>query len=171
MASQRFPPSAAVDRRAVVLGLAVALASRSAIAAGCPLRVLFVCPAGSVKSAIAREALKRRAAEAGLAVAVSSRGVHPEDHVTPTLAANLRTDGLDPAAEPLRALAPSDVAQADLVIAFDAASDEPMLRSARTWKTPSWNDHYAEAKADLDDRLIGLLAELKARGGRPCAAP
>lgn len=163
--------SAGLGRRSVIFGLGFALVSQFAIAAACPVRVLFVCPAGSVKSAIAREALKRRAAEAGLAVAVSSRGVHPEDHVTPTLAANLRTDGLDPAAEPLRALAPADVAQAELVVAFDAASDEPMLRSARAWKTPSWNDHYAEAKADLDDRLTALLTELKARGARPCAAP
>ena len=54
---------------------------------------------------------------------------------------------------------------------LDDAADEPALRSARAWKTPSWNDHYDTAKADLEDRLTGLLADLKIRAGRPCAVP
>lgn len=172
MASGRTSPRIPkfLDRRAVLAGIGLALGGGSATAACDPVRVLFVCPAGSVKSAIAREVLKRRAADEGVSVVVSSRGLHPEDHVSPALAANLRRDGIDPASEPLRGLTPADVAQADIVIAFDEASDEPSLRSARAWKTPSWNADYATAKADLDDRLTLLLAELRTRAARACAA-
>jgi protein-tyrosine-phosphatase len=163
--------SIGLDRRSLILGVALALKAGSANAACPPVQILFVCPAGSVKSAIAREALKQRAAREGVSVAVSSRGVHPEDHASAALLSNLKRDGLNPASEPLRGLAPSDIAQADLIIAFDEASDEPILRSARAWKTPSWNADYAAAKTDLDDRLTRLLIELKVRPERPCAAP
>lgn len=158
-------------RRTLILGAAAGLAAGRASAACPPPRVLFVCPAGSVKSAIAREALRQRAAAVGLAVSVASRGLRPEDHVSPALAANLQRDGLDPAAEPLRALAQSDIAQADLIVAFDEASEEPMLHAARAWKTPSWNSDYPAAKADLDQRLTGLLTDLRTRAATPCATP
>jgi protein-tyrosine-phosphatase len=158
-------------RRALIIGGGLAIMFGRATAACTPARVLFVCPAGTVKSAIARETLKRRAAAQGIAVSVSSRGVHPEDHVSPALAANLLKDGLNPGSEPARELAELDIAQADMVIAFDEAADVSLLRSARAWKTPSWNSDYATAKADLDDRLTGLLAELRLRAERPCGAP
>ncbi len=81
-----------VTRRTTVLGLLLAQADAAAAQPRpCPPpRVLFVCPAGSVKSAIAREALKQAASRRGLAVDVQSRGVAPEDHVSPALAANLK---------------------------------------------------------------------------------
>lgn len=162
------PSRLSLGRRAFVLGVALAMTALEAEAACRPIRVLFVCPAGSVKSAIAREALKRRAAAEGLTVRVSSRGVHPEDHVSPDLAANLRRVGLDPASEPLRALTPGDVADADLVVAFDEAADEPMLGQARAWRTPSWNGDFDAAKTDLDTRLDALSAELRLRTRPPC---
>ena len=91
-----------VTRRTTVLGLLLLPAGGAAAKPGpCPPpRVLFVCPAGSVKSAIARETLKHAASRRGLAVDVQSRGVTPEDHVSPGLAARLRADGIDPAAIP-----------------------------------------------------------------------
>jgi protein-tyrosine-phosphatase len=170
MPSSPYPlhTSSRLSRRSVIVGAGLALAASAASAACPPVRVLFVCPAGTVKSAIAREVLKRRAADEGVSVAVSSRGVDPEDHVSPALAANLKRDGINPASEPLQRLAQSDIAQADVIIAFDEAAGEPALHSARSWKTPSWKDHYDTAKADLDDRLTGLLTELKARTSRPC---
>ncbi len=134
--------------------------------AGCPPpKVLFVCPAGTVKSAIAREALKQRAASAGTAILVRSRGLAIEDHVSAALAARLAADGLDPRAETARTLEGPDVAWADIVVAFDEASRAPALSRARAWATPSWNNDYDNAKADLDRRLDALLAEL---ARRPC---
>lgn len=132
-----------------------------------PPRVLFVCPAGTVKSAIAREVLRRRAASERLAVEVRSRGVQVEDHVSPALAANLRADGIDLAAEPAQRLAPADIAWADLVIAFDEAAAAPGLAHARAWDTPSWNSDYAGARLALSRHMDGLIAELASRGCAP----
>lgn len=143
-----------------LLTLPLALTATPALAACRPPTVLFVCPAGAVKSAIARETLKRRAAARGLALDVRSRGIAPEDHVSPELARRLRADGIDPTAQPARAVTPADVAGADVVVAFDAAADAPVMKGARSWVTPSWNTDYDKAKADLDRRLDGLLAEL-----------
>ena len=151
-----------LSRRSITLALLAW--PTTAFAAACPpAKVLFVCPAGTVKSAIAREVLRSRAQAAGLAVEVTSRGLSPEDHVSPTLAANLRADGLDPGREPALALAPADVARADIVIAFDDAASSPLLRSARSWRTPSWNADYGAARTDLSARMDTLVAELRAR--------
>lgn len=148
--------------RRLVLALPLILAAAPATAACRPQVVLFVCPAGTVKSAIAREALKQRAAATGLAVDVRSRGIAPEDHVSPRLAQRLRADGIDPAAEPALAVTPADVAGADVVVAFDAAAEAPVLKGSRAWVTPSWNADYDAARADLGRRLDGLVAELAA---------
>ena len=125
-----------------------------------PPTVLFVCPAGSVKSAIARETLKARAAQAGLPVRAQSRGLKPEDHVSHGLAARLKADGVDPSADPLQALRAEDVTAATVVIAFDDAAADPMLRGARTWTSPSWNADYPAAKTALTARMDDLIGEL-----------
>lgn len=153
-----------LDRRLllVLTVLALPLVARAA-----PRKtvVLFVCPAGTVKSAIAREMLRRRVAATGLPVEVVSRAISPEDHVSPALAQRLRADGIDPAAEPARPLTPADVEGADVVVGFDAAADAALMRRARAWRTPSWNADYDNAKVDLERRLDSLVAELG--GGRP----
>lgn len=133
-----------------------------------PATVLFVCPAGTVKSAIARETLRSRAAAAGVQVVAMSRGLHPEDHVSPALAANLRGDGIEPAAEPARAFSDADASAADIVIVFDEAADAPALRKARAWGIPSWNSDYAAAKAALAERIESLIAELRMRQAAGC---
>ena len=158
-----------IDRRAVLAAGASLLASGAAARTPpCrPTRVLFVCPAGTVKSAIAREVLKHRAAERGVAVRAQSRGVHLENHVSPALAARLQADGIDPRAEPVRALISADLAGQDIVIAFDEAAQAPGLGGARVWEVPSWNADYAHAKSALSTYVEALLDELKAR---PCPA-
>jgi len=157
-----LPRQNLIHRRTVLTAALVCLfAGRSAAAAPCrPTRVLFVCPVGTVKSAIARETLRRRVAAAHLPVLVQSRGLAPANHVSPALAERLRADGIDPGADLLRALTAADVADADIVIAFDEAAQSSLLAKARAWRTPSWNEHYDEAKADLAQRLNGLIEEL-----------
>ncbi len=163
-----FPTT--LTRRSAAFALLLApLAARAQAPPCSPPTVLFVCPAGTVKSAIARETLRARAAQAGVAVHVQSRGLHPEDHVSPALAANLRADGLDPAAEPARQFQDADIGQADIVIAFDEAAQASALRGARVWDIPSWNSDYTGATAALAVRMDALLAELRALQSRPCA--
>ena len=169
--SQSSPFLPPLTRRCVALALFCAPTALRAQPAPCgpSPTVLFVCPAGTVKSAIARETLKARARAADVRVQVRSRGIRPEDHVSPGLAANLRADGINPAAEPAQPLADADVATADIVIAFDEATQAPALRHARSWDIPSWNSDYAGAKAALATRMDGLVAELKARDSSRCA--
>lgn len=151
-----------LTRRTLGLGLLLIPSLARAQAAPCPPpRVLFVCPAGTVKSAIARETLRRRAAEAGVPVEVSSRGIHPEDHVSTALTARLKADGLDLGRQPAQSLSQADIAAADIVIAFDAAAQAPELQGAQTWDTPSWNTDYTGAKAALSDHLDRLLEALR----------
>lgn len=159
----------APPRRRVLLAIGAAAWPPGLARAACaPPRVLFVCPYGTVKSAIARETLRRRAAEAGVAVEARSRGVDIQDHVSPRLAAALRADGLDPAAEPARKLASADLTPGQIVVVFDEAAADARLAGARTWDIPSWNDDYPGAKAALASRVTELVAELKAReAGRP----
>jgi len=155
-----------LSRRSVGLALALFAGSARAAVGPCPIpRVLFVCPAGTVKSAIAREMLKRGAADKGIAVQARSRGVHPEDHLTPELAARLAADGLDPRAEPAVRFSPRDTAAADIVIAFDEAAQAPGLEGARVWDIPSFTGDYARAMPALAGRIRALLDELAAR---PC---
>ena len=150
-------------RDLVLLG---ALVMAGPVLAACPPpTVLFVCPAGTVKSAIARDLTRRRAAARGVAVHVASRGVTPEDHVSPALAARLRADGLDPAAEPARALTPADLVGTDIVVAFDEAAQAPGMSRAQVWDTPSWNSSYDRAMLAVTARVDALLDELAAA---PC---
>jgi protein-tyrosine-phosphatase len=154
-------------------GAAAVFLSTAADAAEKPCavtRVLFVCPLGVVKSAIAREELRRITKARGLSVQVQSRGVeppkdHPENDISPALATHLREENIDPFADPLRRLSPGDVRQADITIAFDEAAAAPGLEQARAWKSPSWNNQYLDAKAALSQNMQALADELAAR---PC---
>jgi protein-tyrosine-phosphatase len=161
-----YPPSGALtDRRRILLGALVLAGPGVALAKPCaPPSVLFVCPAGTVKSPIARETLRARATKAGVAVDVRSRGLRIEHHVSPALAAALAADGVNPAAEPALPLQDADVRRADIVIAFDEAAQAPQLRQARVWDIPSWNSDYAGAKAALATRVDDLVAELRKTG-------
>jgi hypothetical protein len=163
----------AISRRAVALGLLATPATALARSPDCgpAPQILFVCEAGTVNSAIARESFRARAADAGLDVRVTSRGLHPEDHLTPAVATRLRADGIDPALEPAKALAEADVTEANIVVAFNAAADDPLLRGARRWNVPSWGTDYATAKAAMDTQIGKLVAELGAGAKAGCAAP
>lgn len=152
------------SRRLFVSGALAAWPAVSAHADCRPPKVLFVCPAGTVKSAIARETLKQRALARSIAVDVRSRGVAPADHVSLALAMKLKADGIDPAAEPAQRFTRADARDADILIAFDEAKNAPGLERARAWATPSWNNDYAAAKADLSGGIDGLLDELAGGG-------
>jgi protein-tyrosine-phosphatase len=129
-------------------------------------KVLFVCQMGSVKSAIAREQLRRIIKERSLPVEVQSRGLTPANDVTPELAARLKAEGINPAADPLRRFAPADAARAGVAIAFDDAAKAPGLERARLWHSPSWTDDYVHAKTIMDWH-IGEFADELSR--HPCS--
>jgi len=154
-------------RRNILTGLAALALPRPALAekACWTPRILFVCPMGSVKSAIARELLRREAKARGMVWEVHSRGINPVVDISPGLAAHLREAGINPLADPLRQFTKADTRYADITIAFDEAAVVPGLEHARKWHSPSWNDDYANAKAVMDAR-IPILADEIAK--RPC---
>jgi protein-tyrosine-phosphatase len=154
-------------RRHILIGLAALPVPSLAFAANpcwAP-RVLFVCPMGSVKSAIAREKLRHEAKVRGFAVDVHSRGLKPALDISPGLAAHLKEEGINPLADPLRQFTKADADHADIVIAFDEAAAAPDLKHARKWHSPSWNNDYTNAKAVMDARILALAGEL---AKRPC---
>jgi protein-tyrosine-phosphatase len=126
-----------------------------------PPRVLFVCEHGTVKSPIARELMRRRAAERGLAVSVRSRGVAPEDGTTPELVAALARDRIDPKRDPLRRLRPADLTWADIVVRFHPLPLQTGNKDVRDWgNTPSPNRAYSESMASLMRAVDALIDEL-----------
>lgn len=124
-------------------------------------KILFVCRAGTAKSAIAREIFKQRAKERGIAVDVFSRGIVVEDHVSPQLKANLRADGIDTITEPVTALIPADWAAADILVNFNQLPASVNHKDVRDWTdVPSVNDDYASARAIMNKRIDALLTEI-----------
>ncbi|MBN8529754.1 MAG: hypothetical protein J0M36_11045 [Caulobacterales bacterium] len=125
--------------------------------------VLFVCRHGTVKSPIARELMRRQAAERGFALTAFSRGLSIEDQVSPGLAQALRADGVDIWSEPRLPLQASDIRAATLVVLFDSLPTA-VSKPTRDWTDfPSFNANYARARAELDIRLSRLLDDLQGR--------
>ncbi|MEO6582508.1 MAG: hypothetical protein ABIN68_06865 [Sphingomicrobium sp.] len=135
-----------------------------------PPRILFVCQFGSVKSAISRELLKRRAAQRHIPLIVVSRGITPEEHLSPAIKSRLLLEHIDPAAEPLRKLRQADLDAADRVIIFDKLPARLRAEALEDWTDlPSILNNYPKARADLDRRIDAVLASLvrrKAAGSR-----
>lgn len=129
----------------------------------CPRRILFVCQFGSVKSPIAREHFRRRAAERGIRVEANARGITPEQHMSSELRLALQKDGINPTADPLLALAPADAASADILVYFDKLPPGLRATDRRDWTSlPSMNADYGAARADLVGRIDRLLDEIAA---------
>jgi protein-tyrosine-phosphatase len=126
--------------------------------------ILFVCQFGSVKSAITRELFRRRAADTHVAVTAISRGITPEAHIDPALAARLSRDGIDPGRDPLQRLDEAALKQADIVVFFDKLPPELDRTDARDWSDlPSMVNSYDSARGVLDPRIDKLLAEISSR--------
>lgn len=153
------------QRRIMLLGLAAVL-SGCASKGGESVRekrVLFVCLHGSVKSPVAREHLRRMAAERGIPLIVQSRGIDPSDAVSPTLATALKEDGVDTRSDALQRLTANDLAEADIIVVFNPLPAEHSAHTARDWSdVPSMNGDYAAARAALIVKLEAMLDEIAA---------
>ena len=154
------------SRRRLVAAL-LAIAANSACAHSAVSRapiVLFVCQAGTAKSAITREIFRRRALERNTAVTAISRGLVIEDHVSPRLKQQLAEDGIDPGADPYQVLTAQDWMRADILVWFNPLPPEVKHTAMRDWSDlPSFNDSYATVRPMLDHRIDALLDELSSR--------
>lgn len=86
-----------------------------------PTRVVFVCSGNICRSPSAELMFARMASDAGVAVAVRSRGTHakPGEEIDPGTAAVLRRAGLDPSAHRAAQFTGADALWADVVVALD----------------------------------------------------
>lgn len=157
----RSTNSGGLSRRTAILS-AAALLIAAKLPGGRTPRVLFVCQKGTVKSPIARELLREQAKARGVSVKVQSRGVAPAEGASPEVAAALVRDGIKVKRDPLRALSKADAAWANVVVFFDPLPIEVTGKDLRDWRdTPSVNQHYAEALAQMRSRIAALLDELE----------
>jgi protein-tyrosine-phosphatase len=148
-----------------ILGLVgitlLALTSQPALASDRP-KILLVCQFGTVKSAITRELLIRRASERGIALTAWSRGITPGEHLAPTLKVRLDAERIDPRRQPLRRLSTRDIAKADIVVAFDPLPASFARAKVQDWSdTPSMNSSYDAARRVVDLRIDALLDQLQ----------
>jgi protein-tyrosine-phosphatase len=157
---------AGLTRRTAILSAAAVLIAAKAPSRR-PLRVMFVCQKGTVKSPIGRELLRREAALRQLSVLARSRGIEPKEGASPTTSAALVRDGIAVKRDPLRALSRKDMAWADVVVFFDPLPQPLHLagKDLRDWRdTPSVNQDYNAAISAITARIAVLLDELAKRG-------
>ena len=148
-----------ITRRATLVGLAAAAAlPASALALRQP-RVLFICRYATVKSATARELLRKRARERGVGVKVRSRGITPVDHLPPAVRQRLIDQfGIDPAAERPQALQQADLDRADIVILFDTLPASLRKSGTLDWTDqPSLLEQFEPSMAYLEAHIEALL--------------
>jgi protein-tyrosine-phosphatase len=147
------------------LCLGGALSTKSvATAQNAPLKILFVCQAGTAKSAIAREIFRKRAMERGIRAEVFSRGLVIEDHISPELRRKLVADGINTVAEPAMPLEQADWAAADILVNFNPLPASVKHLDVRDWSdVPSVNTDYTNALALMIRRIDLLITEIAAR--------
>ena len=160
------PNRRSITRRSfVTTSLVVAALTASGCAiqpATKPPKILFVCQAGTAKSAMAREMFKKRAKERGINAEVFSRGLKIEDHLSVEVKQKLRADGIDTNAEPALPLKPADWAAADILVYFNPLPPSVRHEDIRDWSdVSSVNDDYASAKCDMLAHIDALLNELE----------
>ena len=94
-------------------------------------------------------------------VSVTSRGITPEEHLSPEVRQRMAREGLDVASEPLRKLTQADLHQADVVILFDKLPASFTATNVQDWSDlPSILNRYPVARAELDRRIDALLQRI-----------
>lgn len=157
-----------LTRRTALIGLAAAAALPAPAFAMHPPRVLFTCRYATVKSATARELMRKRARERGVAVAVWSRGITPVDHLPPATRQRLITEfGIDPASERPKALRQSDLDRADTVVLFDQLPPGLHRAGPLDWTDqPSLLAQFEPSMAYLEAHIAALLDRIAGRPAR-----
>ncbi len=148
-------------RRTALLGLAAVTAFPAPAYAMRLPRVLFVCQAGTVKSAVARELMRKRARERGIGVTVWSRGIVPVDHMTAPIRQRLIGEfGIDPENERAKTLRQRDLDRADITVLLDTLPANLHKSGAIDWTDqPSLLNAFDASMAYLEAHVAGLLNE------------
>jgi chromate transport protein ChrA len=122
--------------------------------------VVFVCEHGSVKSVIAAEWFNRLAAERGLGVRASARGVDVDPAIPDAVARHLAADGFDVSGFKPTAAGGAELASAARVVSFGVRLDV----AAVVWNgVPPASERYEASRDDIRARVAALVDELAAR--------
>jgi protein-tyrosine-phosphatase len=127
--------------------------------------IVFVCEHGAAKSLIAATYFNKLAAERGLAVRASFRGVDPQDDLSVRAVAGLRADGLAiPEQKPL-AIGSRDIAGATHIFAIGCQLPAGARSSG---KAASWDDvpddqGYPAMRDAIVTHVRALLDELQSK--------
>jgi arsenate reductase (thioredoxin) len=128
--------------------------------------VLFMCPHGAAKSVLASAYFQRAARERGLNVRVESAGTDPDDTVSPIVAKHLSERGYPlPVAKP-RAVTPTDLETADLVISMGCDVTRLPVKpgTLRRWdEVPGPSENLNAADEAIQRRVLALVEELLAQ--------
>lgn len=149
-------------RHALLLA-AVSIAANAppALAAPEPLKVVFVCQYGYAKSLVAAKHFEQMAAERGVQVQVIARGLTPKATVPGAIAAPLRADGLPVDGYTPAMLTASDVADADVVVAFGIEIPYPTKAIVQRWDdVGALTEDYPAARNTIRSHLRALLGEI-----------
>jgi protein-tyrosine-phosphatase len=128
--------------------------------------VVFVCEHGSAKSVIAAAHFNRISEAKGLPYRAISRGVHPDTTIPDNIKSGLSGDGLDVASWKPKPIADEDIREAERVVTLGC--ELPKSKSVTTEKVANWtgippvSDGYAQARADIVQKLEDLLKALEA---------
>jgi arsenate reductase len=127
--------------------------------------VLFVCPHGAAKSVLAGSYFNRFAAELGLETRAIARGTEPDAEISDRVRQDVGSALC--IAQPA-GLTAVDVANADLVVAFDLAEPELGVPPDRSWNAlPALSEDFELGRAAILGRVVALIAELKAQADGP----
>ena len=102
-----------------------------------PPQVVFVCEHGAAKSLVATAYFNKLAAERGLPVRATFRGVDPQDSLSVRAVAGLKADGLVVPDEKPTAIGSADVAAATHIFAIGCTLPGMATTSG---KAASWSD-------------------------------
>jgi arsenate reductase (thioredoxin) len=122
--------------------------------------VVFVCPHGAAKSVLAGSYFNHLASQLGLEARAIARGTDPDDEISERVRQDV---GRALCAERPTKLSEADIANADLLIAFDLAEPDLGSPADRNWnELPPLSADFALGRAAILGRVVALIAELKA---------
>lgn len=124
--------------------------------------VVFVCAHGAAKSVLAGSYFNLLAAQQGIPARAIARGTEPDAEVSERVRLDVDAVGATLCVEQPTRLMHDDIANADLLVAFDLDEHELGAVPQRSWNSlPPLSGDFERARAAIVAHVQELVAELK----------